>query len=158
MAVRWAKLYKGTPAELALEPAVAALGLAYRTQLPGFLFGFRFFPDYFLPQLGLIIEVDDASHSKPDKIAADAERTEYLESRGWRVVRCKNEEALSDPHGAVQSLLREAGITPRDIELAKRRPVKMPQPARCPQKVRREMKSADRQASRRRGSPAPEPA
>ncbi len=140
MAMRHGKLYKGTPAEHSLEPAVAALGLAYRTQFPGYLYGFRYFPDFFIPQLGVVIEVDDASHEKPEKQAADAERTEYLESRGWRVLRCRNDEALDDPHGTVRALLRGAGITERDIELARRRPLSdcLPKPGRCPQKARRE--------------------
>jgi very-short-patch-repair endonuclease len=148
--MRWGKLYKGTPAELALEPAVAALGIAYRTQLPGFLYGFRFFPDVFIPQLGLIIEVDDRRHDKADKIAADAERTEQLEAHGWRVVRCTNDEATQDPHGTLSRLLRVAGITPWDIELAKRKPLAgcMPKPGRAPQKARREARSVARRAAR----------
>jgi very-short-patch-repair endonuclease len=150
MASRLGKLYKGTPAEHALEPAVAALGLVYRTQFPGYLYGFRFFPDFFLPQLGLIIEVDDSSHRKAAKILADEERTEYFESRGWRVVRCTNEQALDNPTGTIQGLLADAGITPRDLELARRKPLPgcLPQPAHCPQKVRRELKSAERQRRR----------
>ena len=154
-------MYKGTPAEIALEPAIAALGVPYRNQFPLFLYGARFFLDFALPTLGVVIEVDDASHRKAEKILADAERTEEIERRfGWRVLRVTNEKALTDPFGAVQDLLSEAGITPRDIELARRRPLAecLPSPARTPQRVRREMKSADRQASRRRGSPAPEPA
>jgi len=150
MHIRWGKLYKGTPAEHSLEPAVAALGLCYRTQLPGFQYGFRYFPDFYLPQLGVIIEVDDPSHDKPEKRLADAERTEYFEGRGWRVLRCKNEEALNDPHGTVQSLLTEAGITPREIEAAKRKPLEMPKPARAPQKARRDAKLADQRAKRKK--------
>jgi hypothetical protein len=152
MSVRWGKLYKGTPAELALEPAIAALGLAYRNQLPGYLYGFRYFPDFFIPQLGLVIEVDDRSHRDPEKIAADAERTQHLESFGWRVARCTNEEATDNPHGTISRLLSEAGITPRDIELAKRKPLAgcMPKPGRAPQKARRE--------ARRRVPRVPEPA
>lgn len=150
MYMRWGKLSRCTPAELALEPAIAALGLAYRTQLPGFLYGFRFFPDVFIPQLDLIIEVDDDSHRGAEKMAADAERTEYLQSRGWRVVRCTNDEATEDPHGTVRRLLNDAGITPLDIENARRRPLAecMPQPGKCPAPVRRAAKSAARQRRR----------
>lgn len=159
MALRWMKLYKGTPAEHSLEPAVAKIGLAYRTQFPLFLFGARYFPDFVIPQLGLVIEVDDVSHSKADKVAADAERTaELWKKYGWRVVRCKNKEALEDPHGTVQSLLREAGITPRDIAAASTRRMEecLPKPGKYSRSEKRAAKIKARRADR--GSPEPEPA
>lgn len=151
MSMRWGRLYRGTPAELAIEPAIAALGICYRTQFPGHLYGFRAFPDVFIPQLGLIIEVDDKSHNKADKILADAERTEMLEGYGWQVVRCTNEEAVNDPHGTVNRLLRDVGITQADIEKARRRPLAscLPQPRSAPQKQRREAISAERQRRRK---------
>ena len=112
MAARWAKLYKSTPAELSLENAVGALGVPYRHQLPGFIFGFRFFPDFLLPTLGLVIEVDDPSHSRVEKQAEDAERTAFFESKGWQVARCTNQEALEDPHGAVKRMLQSVNMWP----------------------------------------------
>ena len=150
MTMHWCKLYKSTPAELSLEPALCETGLVVRSQLPGFLFGFRFFPDFFLPQIGLIIEVDDPSHTRAEKIASDAERTESLEARGWRVVRCTNKEALEDPRGTVQGVLRQAGVTPADIERAKRRPLAecMPKPGAAPRKERRDAKVSRRRAAR----------
>lgn len=157
MPLRWGRLYKGTKAEHALEPAVAALGLCYRTQFPGYLYGFRAFPDFFLPQLGLVIEVDDPSHDRPDKRIEDQERTEILESFGWRVVRCKNEEALNDPSGTVQSLMAGAGITRQDIERAATRPLAecLPVPKSAPQASRRSAQKAKRAvaAARRKAQP-----
>lgn len=146
MAVRWGKLYKQTPAEQALEPALAETGCVVRSQFPGYLYGFRFFPDFFLPQLGLVVEVDDASHSRAQKIMDDADRTDALEERGWKVVRCKNEEALSDPRGTAQRLLNDAGITPLMIEAARSRPLEecMPVPKKAAQKERRAAKHAAR--------------
>lgn len=149
MAMRWGRLYRGTPAELALEDAVAELGVPYRTQFPGYLYGFRFFPDFFLPTLGLVIEVDDASHERAEKILADADRTEYLESRGWRVVRCTNDEALEDPRGAVQGCLRRAGLWPLPPNRPKLASC-LPVPQKCPPKTRRQAKSDARQAKRQR--------
>lgn len=148
MAMRWGKLYKGTPAEHALEPAVAALGLAYRTQLPGYLYGFRYFPDFFIPQLGVVIEVDDASHNRKAKQEEDAERTAALAARGYRVVRCTNEEALNDPHGTVQGLMRQLRISDADIASAKRKALAacLPQPGKCSRKAK------GTQRSNRRGS------
>lgn len=146
MSMRWGKLYRGTAAELSLEDAVASLGVPYRTQFPGYLYGFRYFPDFLLPTLGLVIEVDDPSHSKADKIEADAERTEALGRLGFQVVRCTNDEALNDPLGTVRAMLSSVGMWPPVGRGSVRST--LPKPGKCPQKVRREMKSADRRASR----------
>lgn len=115
---RWAKLYsQPTPAERALEPAIASLGVRYRFQDPNWVLGI--FPDFTLPDQRLVIEVDDRSHRAPKKAAADAERTERLGRLGWRVVRCTNEEALADPRGTVDALMERAGLpfrTPKDTD------------------------------------------
>lgn len=149
MALRWGRLYRGTPAEQSLEDAVAALGVPYRTQFPGYLYGFRYFPDFLLPTLNLVIEVDDKSHLKAEKIAADAERTAALAELGWKVVRCTNDEALEDPHGTVKRLMREAGFA----ELPNRTPTlasSLPVPKKAPQKNRRESLAEARDAKRNR--------
>lgn len=147
MSARWGKLYKQTPAEQSIEPALsAATGCVVRCQFPGYLYGFRFFPDFFLPQLGLIVEIDDPGHNRAAKILADADRTEALETRGWTVVRCKNEEALNDPNGTVQRLLNDAGITPQKLEAARRVPLSqcMPVTMKAGQRERRAAKHAAR--------------
>ena len=157
MSMRWAKLYKGTPAELALEDAVASLGVPYRTQFPGYMYGFRYFPDFFLPTLGLVIEVDDSSHYKAEKMAADAERTAALNKLGWKVVRCRNDEALSDPYGTVRAMLASVGLWPLPKKLPRVASV-MPKPGACSQKERRASKMAarrERLAGRARGSGQP---
>lgn len=112
MAARWARLYRGTPAELSIEPAIAELGVPYRPQFPGWLFGFKFFPDFYLPTLRLILEIDDPSHQQEDKRVADAIRTWELEQRGFKVVRCSNQEALENPKAAVRRMLTQAGLWP----------------------------------------------
>lgn len=110
--LRWSKLYANpTDAEVAIEPAIASLGVRYRFQHP--LFGLRLFPDFILPDYRLVIEVDDRSHFTKKKREADAERTERLNSGNWRVVRCTNEEAEEDPYGAVDKMMAEAGLTLR---------------------------------------------
>jgi hypothetical protein len=102
----WGNLYKGTPAELAIEPAVASLAIPYRFQHPYFLWGTRFFPDFIMPTIGVILEVDDPSHDEDEKKAADALRTATFEKLGYVVVRCTNEEALSHPYSVVDRLIR----------------------------------------------------
>lgn len=147
MSMRWGRLYRGTPAELALEDAVAALGVPYRTQFPGYLYGFRFFPDFLLPTLGLVIEVDDSSHRRTAKMIEDEERTEALEAKGWRVVRCTNENALADPVGTVRAMLAEVGMWPLP-EHRKRVADCLPTPKKAEKRAKREAKSAARRARR----------
>lgn len=108
----WRKLYPGTPAEHALDPAVAALGVPYRFQHPTFIEapGLNFFADFALLRERVIIEVDDDSHSERAKRIADAKRTRRLEQAGWRVVRCTNEEALRWPYATVNRLMLQLGL------------------------------------------------
>ena len=139
MHARWSRLYRSTPAELALEDAVAAIGVPYRGQFPGFLYGLRYFVDFLLPTLRLVIEVDDPSHNTAEKQITDAERTAALE-RVWgvRVVRCTNEEAIADPHGTVRRLLSEAGVWPLPARVRLQRLAdNMPRAAKCPPRLRR---------------------
>ncbi len=119
MTMHWCKLYKGTKAEMALEPAVARLGVPYRTQFPLFLYGGRYFPDFLLPTMLLVIEVDDDSHSEPKKMAEDAERSAELKRRwNWDVIRIPNEEAISDPRGALKRALAQLPRPMRQVPLA----------------------------------------
>lgn len=105
----WKGLYGMTDAERSIEPAVASLGVPYRTQFPCFLFDTgsarKFFPDFLMPTIGVVLEVDDDGHNDPEKQKADAQRTSALEKLGYLVVRCTNEEALNDPHGTVKRLI-----------------------------------------------------
>lgn len=103
--LRWAKLYSNpTPPEASLEPAIAALGLPYRFQHP--LWGLRVFPDFVLSKQKIVIEVDGPEHRRTAQRKKDAERTKLLERHGWTVVRCTNEEALEDPKGVVERLIK----------------------------------------------------
>lgn len=150
MHMRWSRLARCTPAELALEDAVAALGVPYRVQFPGFLYGVRFFPDFLLPTLGVVIEVDDPSHNTAEKREADAERSQAL-AAAWDVdvVRCTNEAALANPVEAVATMLRSVGLWPIP-EAVKRQRVtdSIPRVAKCPPKARRASLAAARRKRR----------
>lgn len=149
MAGRWGKLYRdATPAELSMEEAVAALGVPYRCQFPYYLYGLRYFPDFLLPTLGLVIEVDDESHLRPNKVESDAVRTADLQAEGWTVVRCTNEEALADPHGTLRGLLRQAGVDPE--KPSRTWPRALPNPRRYRGRTRAEARKAKSQARRGR--------
>lgn len=106
---RWARLYSNqTDAEKALEPAIASLGVRYRTQHP--LWSLGVFPDFVLLDDRIVIEVDDPSHNTARKKKADQERTAKLQKAKWRVLRCTNDEALTDPYGTVDRLMQAAGL------------------------------------------------
>ncbi len=148
MAGRWCRLYaSSTPAELAMEEAVATLGICYRTQFPCFLFGLRYFLDVYLPTIGVVIEVDDPSHFKGDKPEKDAERTETLE-REWGVVvvRATNEEVLEDAHGTLRRLMAESGRWPANRSRSLQ--ASLPNRKRAPQAQKREAKSESLQRRR----------
>lgn len=105
----WAQLYAApTKSEASIEPAIAALGRPYRTQHP--IFARHCIVDFALIEDKIIIEVDGKSHNSPAAKAADAVRTAGLESLGWTVVRCKNEDAQRDPVGTVAKCLLDAHI------------------------------------------------
>lgn len=150
MAMRLAKLLRGTPAEHALEPAVAALGVPYRVQFDMWQYagGLRYFPDFVLPTLSLVIEVDDRSHRH--KVEEDAERTEEIaEVHGWRVLRCTNEEAIHDPIGTVNRLMETAGLAnrvSRETEIPRGRWLPLPARAAGTRPTRRRSRTSERGA------------
>jgi very-short-patch-repair endonuclease len=151
MSMRWGKLYEGTPAEKSLEDAVAALGVPYRTQFPGWKYGCRFFPDFLLPTLKVVIEVDDPSHDDPEKMAADVERTRVIfDTWGAQVVRIPNKKALTDPHGSIRAALSEVGLWPLPKNLPRLRD-SLPPLRKAPKRERREAKSRARRAARKTG-------
>jgi very-short-patch-repair endonuclease len=115
--LRWAKLYSNpTEAELAIEPAIASLGVPYRFQHP--LWGINLFPDFVLLNERLVIEVDDASHFTNKKRKEDAERTAKLAKHNWRVIRCTNAQALDDPYKCVDDMMVTLGLPYRTNKMA----------------------------------------
>jgi len=55
------------------------------------------------------VEVDGGIHRLDVVAARDAEREAWLNTRGYRVIRITNDEALTDPHAAVQRIAGEIG-------------------------------------------------
>lgn len=100
----WYRLYHNmTAAELALEPAIAALGERYRSQHP--FLKYKHFADFALLDRKRIIEVDGASHDTPRQKKKDLEHMLALRSDGWDVIRVTNEQALANPSGTVAAAL-----------------------------------------------------
>lgn len=104
---RWYRLYSNpTKSELAIEPAVARLGVRYRAQHPA-IFG-KVIADFALLDERIILEIDGKSHRTTDGMAKDRERTAALEKLGWVVARCDNEDAEREPDACVARMLAEA--------------------------------------------------
>jgi len=76
-------------------------GLRFRRQHP---VG-RFIVDFFCPSHRLCVEVDGAVHES--QAERDAERTAVLSAAGYRMVRVRNEEVLTDLPSVLQRI-REA--------------------------------------------------
>jgi|SRR4029077_825270 len=57
--------------------------------------------DFICLELKLIIEVDGGQHATPQ---ADAKRTAWLESEGYRVIRFWNNDVLKNTEAVLQSL------------------------------------------------------
>jgi very-short-patch-repair endonuclease len=100
----WYRLYhQMTPAEVSLEPALAALGERYRVQHP--FLKHKHFADFALLDRKRIIEVDGDSHDKPSQKYKDLQHMIALKADGWDVVRVSNEQALANPGGTVAAAL-----------------------------------------------------
>jgi very-short-patch-repair endonuclease len=83
------------------------LGFKFRRQHPID----RFIVDFFCAEAHLVIEVDGAIHDYTQE--EDALRTEFLESRGLRVVRFHNEEVienLADVREQIERMLNKPSI------------------------------------------------
>lgn len=56
----------------------------------------QFIADFACLSHKLIIELDGGYHQLPDQQISDSERTEWLESKGFKVIRFSNEEIVND--------------------------------------------------------------
>lgn len=52
----------------------------------------------------LIIELDGGYHQLPDQQISDQERTEWLESKGFKVMRFTNDEVIGDTEGVINKI------------------------------------------------------
>jgi very-short-patch-repair endonuclease len=63
--------------------------------------------DFLCRETKLIIEIDGATHSTDEEIAADAHRTRFLEGLGFRIIRFTNEAVFESAEGVLQIILAE---------------------------------------------------
>jgi very-short-patch-repair endonuclease len=54
----------------------------------------------------LIIEVDGEYHSAPAQQLLDAERTRYLQGKGYRVIRFTNQKVLTDIESVMSTIIK----------------------------------------------------
>ena len=76
------------------------LGFKFRRQHPIV----RFIIDFYCAELKLCIEIDGDTHLEIDQQEYDAARTEYLEIRGCKVIRFRNEEVKYNIQAVVQAI------------------------------------------------------
>ena len=82
-------------------------GLKFRRQHPYQ----RFVLDFFCVEHQLVVELDGGVHAEPTQAARDAERTEFLQSRGIRVLRFKNETVENEIETVLKQIEQEI-LTP----------------------------------------------
>jgi very-short-patch-repair endonuclease len=66
--------------------------------------------DFVCHEARLIVELDGGQHA--DRQEADAERTRWLESRGFRVIRFWNNDVLANTEGVLQEIGKELQNSP----------------------------------------------
>ena len=63
--------------------------------------------DFVCEEIKLIIELDGGQHNEPENIEADKVRTEFLESKGFKVIRFWNKDINLNIAGVYEFLLNE---------------------------------------------------
>lgn len=66
----------------------------------------NYIADFLSVEKGLVIEVDGEYHDEKEQIAYDEERTEYLRSQGFEVMRFTNEEVLLEIDSVLERVKR----------------------------------------------------
>jgi len=63
--------------------------------------------DFYCPSAKLVIELDGSQHMAPAASEYDRARTEYLNARGYRVLRFRNHELLNDTDAVLARIALE---------------------------------------------------
>ena len=62
--------------------------------------------DFFCARARLIVELDGGQHSEDAAVVRDAARTDYLNARGYRVLRFSNQDMLQHPDVVLDGIWR----------------------------------------------------
>jgi leucyl-tRNA synthetase len=100
-----------TPSELAFRLLLDKANIKYIFQ-KGFINGnFYCIVDFYLPKpYKIVIEIDGGYHSTPEQQRKDWARTKYLNERGFRVIRFKNEDVQNLTEETITNCLRTSII------------------------------------------------
>ena len=92
---------KSTPAERKLWSRIRndQLGVTFRRQ---HAVG-KYIPDFSSPKAKLIVELDGSQHLEQEQY--DEERTKYLESQGYKVIRFWNNAVIKDMESVIRAIL-----------------------------------------------------
>jgi very-short-patch-repair endonuclease len=63
--------------------------------------------DFACHEQRLVIEVDGAQHNQPENVIRDTERSIYLQSQGYRILRFWNNDVLKNIDGVMEAILAE---------------------------------------------------
>lgn len=77
-------------------------GLKFRRQYP---IG-KYIVDFICNEKRLIIEIDGGQHNENQNIVYDQERTKYLETKGFKVIRFWNLDIENNIEGVYQEILK----------------------------------------------------
>lgn len=61
--------------------------------------------DFLCVKARLAIEVDGATHSRPDELARDAKRDAWFAANGYRMLRLQNSDIYENLDGAIETIL-----------------------------------------------------
>jgi len=102
-----------TPSEAKVWARVRNRGLGFKIRRQHPIW--RFIADFYCVEARLVIEIDGDSHTAPDQEEYDKARTKWLEQRGDKVIRIRNE----DVHRYLEDALNEIFLTCKErvIEL-----------------------------------------
>ena len=91
-----------TPAEYKLWSRLRndQLGVTFRRQ---HAIG-KYIPDFCSPKAGLIIELDGSQHLEQEEY--DQERTNYLASQGYKVIRFWNNDVMNNIDGVILAIMQ----------------------------------------------------
>ena len=67
----------------------------------------QYIADFVCLKRRLIVEIDGKIHQLPENKEADAVRTEWLEEKGFKVIRYTNEQVLADSDNTLDSIVEE---------------------------------------------------
>jgi very-short-patch-repair endonuclease len=73
----------------------------------------NYITDFCSPKAKLIIELDGSQHLEQTEY--DEERTKYLESLGYRVIRFWNNQVMNEMDGVILAIMEELRPTPPDL-------------------------------------------